>query len=109
MKPLQITQPLPPAKDDPRIQKVDAEKFCYKIYYQSYSDFEEALKAKQILSAAGVEEARVVEIIDNFGGNKTYELYSGCYTDAIKALNAMKQVSWTTEALQLKRNPVIIK
>jgi hypothetical protein len=109
VKPLQITQPLPPAKDDPRIQKADAEKFCYKIYYQSYSDFEEALKAKQILSAAGVEEARVVEIIDNFGGNKTYELYSGCYTDAIKALNAMKQVSWTTEALQLKRNPVIIK
>ncbi|MFH1051276.1 MAG: hypothetical protein V1779_10165 [bacterium] len=109
VKSVHITQPLPPAKDDPRIQKAEAERFCYKIYYQAYTDFEEALKAKQILSAAGIEDVRVVEIIDNFGSNRTYELYSGCYSETTQAINAMKQVSWATDALKLSRNPVIIK
>jgi len=109
VKPVHIVQPLPPAKDDPRIQKANAERFCYKIYYKSYEDYQEALKAKQILSAAGVEDVRVVEVIDNLGGNRTYELYSGCYSEAFKAINAMKQVNWTTEVLKLSRNPVIIK
>ncbi len=109
VKPVQMVKPLPPAKDDPRIQKAEGERFCYKIYYQAYLDFEEALKAKQILSAAGVEDVRVVEVVDNFGSNRTYELYSGCYAETIEAIKMMKQVQWATEALKLSRNPVIIK
>jgi len=104
-----VTQPLPPAKEDLRIQKAEMERFCYKIYYQSYRISEEALKAKLILSAAGVEDVRVVEILDNFGGSKTYELYSGCYTKTVDAINAMKGVSWSMKALNLRRKPVIIR
>ena len=59
----------------------------------------------KILSAGGVKNVRIVEILDNFGENKHYELYSGCYSKAMEAIKAMKAVSWATKTLNLTQKP----
>jgi hypothetical protein len=100
---------IPEKENEITNQNTEVERICYKIYYQSYDNADEAIKAQKILRAAGVAEVRVVEMLDNLGTNKTYELYSGCFLDTQTALEAMKEVSWATKTLNLSRKPVIIK
>jgi len=93
------------------ITKYEAEqqRSCYKIYYKDYKDSSEALQAKRALEAAGVEEVKVVEVFDNFGNNRTYELYSGCYSKVDEAMNALKRLSFTINLLKLDKKPLIIR
>jgi len=105
----EVVKPLPPPKEKEEIKNEKSELFCYKIYYKSYDKSSDAIEAKKILSAGGIKDVRIVEILDNFGENKHYELYSGCYSKAMEAIKAMKAVSWATKALNLTQKPVIIR
>jgi len=100
-----------PLQINNEITQINAEELrsCYKIYYKAYQDSSEAIQAKRVLDAAGVEDVRVVQIIDNFGSNKTYELYSGCYSKAEQALEALKNLNFTINLLKLDKKPLIIR
>lgn len=105
----EVVKPLPPPKEENQVKSEKSELFCYKIYYKSFSKSSDAIEAKNILIAGGIQDVRVVEILDNFGENKHYELYSGCYSKAMEAIKAMKAVSWATKVLKLTQKPVIIR
>lgn len=99
---------LPPKETE--VKKVEKkEEKNFKIYYKAYEKRKDAEAARKILEERGVENPRVVEIIDQFGSEKTYELYSGNFNSALDAIKTLKKLDWTIEELNLRQKPVIIR
>lgn len=102
-----VNEPLPPTEVEEKEVKV-AKSLCYVIRYKTYDSKAEAEAGLKTLQEFNVEEARIAEYFDPFGG-MSYRLISGCYYtagDAIKEVDKLRDVS---KALGLQGKPDIVR